>query len=74
VAERQVSKISWKGNAAVHIGIAKSRFIGLAVALGTGSVRHITVLVVAPLGLGAVNIVLGVVMLITRTTDEARPE
>jgi len=48
--------------------------IGLAVAFGTRSVSHVTVLVVAPLGLGAVNIVLGIVMLITGTTDEARPE
>jgi hypothetical protein len=48
--------------------------IGLAIAFGTGRVSHVTVLVGAPLGLGAVNIVLGVVMLITGTTDEARPD
>jgi hypothetical protein len=47
--------------------------IGLALAVGTASVGHITVLVVTPLGLGVVNIVIGVVMLITGT-DEAKPE
>jgi len=48
--------------------------IGLAIAFGTGSLTHVTVLVGVPLGLGAVNIVLGIVMLITGATDEARPD
>jgi hypothetical protein len=47
---------------------------GLVVAFVSGSVSRITVLEVAPLGLGVVNIVVGIAMLITGTTDEARPE
>ncbi len=47
--------------------------IGLAVAFATGT-SHVTVLLLTPLGLGVLNIVLGVVMLITGTNDEARPE
>ncbi len=48
------------------IGIA---FLSMAVTHG-----HITLLALSPIGLGALNILLGIVMIITGSNDEARPE
>jgi hypothetical protein len=48
--------------------------IGLAGTFATSYLSHTVWLVVAPLGLGVVNTVLGTAMLITGATDEARPE
>jgi hypothetical protein len=48
--------------------------LGLFIAFGTGSATPVTVIVLTPLGIGAVNTVLGIFMLITGENDEARPE
>jgi len=49
--------------------------LGLGIAYGTTSAtnNHVTVLVYTPIGLGALNIVVGIVMIITGNNDEARP-
>lgn len=49
--------------------------LGLGVAYGTEGITNgkFTLLWVTPLGLGAVNIVLGIVMFLTGDGDEARP-
>jgi hypothetical protein len=51
-------------------------FVGLGIAYVTASATNgrVTLLAFAPIGLGALNIVLGIVMLITGSNDEARPD
>lgn len=46
--------------------------LGTAVALVSGSAANVTVWYVTPLGLGAVNIIIGIAMIVTGTNDEAR--
>lgn len=47
--------------------------VGIAYASKSASNGHITLIVYAPIGLGAVNIFIGLVMIITGSNDEARP-
>lgn len=53
-----------------------SLFVGLGIAFVTTSATNgrITLLAYTPIGLGALNIVLGIVMLVTGSNDEARPD
>jgi hypothetical protein len=50
--------------------------IGGAIAFATQAATkgHLTLLVITPLGLGVLNVVLGMVMILTGSNDEARPE
>jgi len=47
--------------------------IGIAVLVNSGTGGHVTLIVVAPLGMGVIGIVVGLAMIFTGENDEARP-
>jgi Ca2+/Na+ antiporter len=48
--------------------------IGIAAAANTVTRGHVTLIVLAPIGLGVVGIVIGFMMILTGETDDARAD